>query len=250
MTTKKNTKVTSTEIAKIEDNANRLTNLFGNIDVAALNAAVEDIANRDTQLSGKEKILANEIIGQWETGVVEQLNNEQNKIQTFINSIKNFTTCYKTLIDNPEYFEPMQTIIDIAGLTDESVEIGKLIEAERYTEQELTSVKRCTEESDETSTEIEKLDAKYKKEKELTIKKHAHDKATRDLSRKLTEFTLTLNKNEDVQACLAKLTSYNRAITKNKTECRTKANTAKLAVSIDDKELRDKLKALINISVK
>ena len=103
---------------------------------------------------------------------------------------------------------------------------------------------------DATVTNLEKLEREYKACKECSIKREEYNKVLRKLNRVLSEFTSTLNKNADVQTALNKLTSFARILTKNKNECATKASSAKLAIAIDDKDLRDKLNALISITVK
>ena len=84
----------------------------------------------------------------------------------------------------------------------------------------------------------------------MTARQADLDKATRKRNRIASELSAMINKNPDVRTALNKLTSFARLLTKSKNECATKANSAKLAIAIDDKDLRDKLNALISIAVK
>lgn len=228
-----------------------VTQLFSSLDVAALNQAVEDIANRDPsqKFSNKEKNFALSIIDEWERGVVNQIRDEHDKVTTFVSLVKNFSREYKSLIDNPDYIEPLRQLIAVAGLDDKLMIIKDAIDAVHFAEEEVTILDKNGIDDDITNTDLEKLTMLHNLEKDRLVKQNAVNKAKRTLNRIVSEFGLELNKNEDVKAALNKLTSFSRALTKSKNECASKANSAKLAISIDDPALRTKLKALISISL-
>lgn len=224
--------------------------LFKNIDVKELNDAIMDIANRTGNLTDSEKSFAIKVVDKWQTGIVQKLRNEKDRIKDFVSMVKNFYTCYASLINNPEYNEPLQKLVEIAGLEDKAQEIGKLkAEADR-TVDELTILNKIGAEDDLTMTEIEKFDAAQDFKKEQLIKKNANVKAQRALNRAVAEFSNQLNGNQQVCDILAKLTSFSRKLSNSEAECASKANAATLAISIDDKDLRDKLNALIKIGLK
>lgn len=228
-----------------------VTQLFSSLDVAALNQAVEDIANRDPsqKFSNKEKNFALSIIDEWERGVVNQIRDEHDKVTTFVSLVKNFSREYKSLIDNPDYIEPLRQLITIAGLDDKLMTIKDAMDAVHFAEEEVAILDKNGIDDDITNTDLEKLTMLHNLEKDRLVKQNAVNKAKRTLNRIVSEFGLELNKNEDVKAALNKLTSFSRALTKSKNECASKANSAKLAISIDDPALRTKLKALISISL-
>ncbi len=228
-----------------------VTQLFSSLDVAALNQAVEDIANRDPsqKFSNKEKNFALSIIDEWERGVVNQIRDEHDKVTTFVSLVKNFSREYKSLIDNPDYIEPLRQLIAVAGLDDKLMTVKDAMDAVHFAEEEVAILDKNGIDDDITNTDLEKLTMLHNLEKDRLIKQNAANKAKRALNRIVSEFGLELNKNEDVKAALNKLTSFSRALTKSKNECASKANSAKLAISIDDPALRTKLKALISISL-
>lgn len=228
-----------------------VTQLFSSLDVAALNQAVEDIANRDPsqKFSNKEKNFALSIIDEWERGVVNQIRDEHDKVTTFVSLVKNFSREYKSLIDNPDYIEPLRQLIAVAGLDDKLMTIKDAMDAVHFAEEEVAILDKNGIDDDITNTDLEKLTMLHNLEKDRLVKQNAVNKAKRTLNRIVSEFGLELNKNEDVKAALNKLTSFSRALTKSKNECASKANSAKLAISIDDPALRTKLKALISISL-
>ena len=228
-----------------------VTQLFSSLDVAALNQAVEDIANRDPnqKFSNKEKNFALSIIDEWERGVVNQIRDEHDKVTTFVSLVKNFSREYKSLIDNPDYIEPLRQLIAVAGLEDKLMTIKDAMDAVHFAEEEVAILDKNGIDDDITNTDLEKLTMLHNLEKDRLVKQNAVNKAKRTLNRIVSEFGLELNKNEDVKAALNKLTSFSRALTKSKNECASKANSAKLAISIDDPALRTKLKALISISL-
>lgn len=233
--------------------ASDITSLFANINFQQLNSAIEDIANADKTLSEKEKEFAVSVIDKWEVGVVEQLENENEKVRSFVRYVKNFTQYYSTIIGNPEYEEPISKLIEIAGLSDKTADISDYLNEVNALKAELDSLENELELSradDATVTKLERLEREYEAAKECSIKREEYNKASRKLNRALSEFTSALNKNENVQTALNKLTSFARILTKNKNECATKASSAKLAIAIDDKDLREKLNALISITVK
>ena len=117
---KNENEVTETAVAVVTPTSD-ITSLFANIDAAGLNAAITDIANRQTNLTDKEKEFAVSVVNQWETGVVEQLSNENQKVLSFVQYVKNFSSYYNTLIDNPEYDLPLASIIELAGAEDKAV---------------------------------------------------------------------------------------------------------------------------------
>lgn len=228
-----------------------VTQLFSSLDVAALNQAVEDIANRDPsqKFSNKEKNFALSIIDEWERGVVNQIRDEHDKVTTFVSLVKNFSREYKSLIDNPDYIEPLRQLITVAGLDDKLMAIKDAMDAVHFAEEEVAILDKNGIDDDITNTDLEKLTMLHNLEKDRLVKQNTVNKAKRTLNRIVSEFGLELNKNEDVKAALNKLTSFSRALTKSKNECASKANSAKLAISIDDPALRTKLKALISISL-
>ncbi len=228
-----------------------ITQLFSSLDVAALNQAVEDIANRDPsqKFSNKEKNFALSIIDEWERGVVNQIRDEHDKVTTFVSLVKNFSREYKSLIDNPDYIEPLRQLIAVAGLDDKLMTIKDAMDAVHFAEEEVAILDKNGIDDDITNTDLEKLTMLHNLEKDRLVKQNTVNKAKRTLNRIVSEFGLELNKNEDVKAALNKLTSFSRALTKSKNECASKANSAKLAISIDDPALRTKLKALISISL-
>lgn len=249
---KTTTKSSDTALAVVKKTPSLdVTQLFSSLDVAALNQAVEDIANRDPnqKFSNKEKNFALSIIDEWERGVVNQIRDEHDKVTTFVSLVKNFSREYKSLIDNPDYIEPLRQLIAVAGLDDKLMTIKDAMDAVHFAEEEVAILDKNGIDDDITNTDLEKLTMLHNLEKDRLVKQNAVNKAKRTLNRIVSEFGLELNKNEDVKAALNKLTSFSRALTKSKNECASKANSAKLAISIDDPALRTKLKALISISL-
>jgi len=243
----KATKVAETAVAVVQPD---ITTSFSTLDVKALNDAIENIANRDSKLSNKEKKFAVEVVEQWETGVVEQLRDEHYKVTTFLEYVKNFSYNYQRLIDNPEYIEPLRQLVSLAGLDNEVMNIKDAMDNLAFAREEYELLNRDDIDTDESTTKLEKLELQYELSKEKLVKKSAYDKAQRNLNRVVSDFGLKLNKNDDVKTALSKLTSLTRVLNKNKTECATKANAAKLAISIDDVDLREKLNSLITITLK
>lgn len=242
--------VTETAVAVVTPTSD-ITSLFANIDVAGLNAAITDIANRQTNLTDKEKEFAVSVVNQWETGVVEQLSNENQKVLSFVQYVKNFSSYYNTLIDNPEYDLPLASIIGLAGAEDKAAEFKDAIDEVKFADEDVKAARSSYSEANDPSlTEFEALEKRYLYEKEMTARQADLDKATRKRNRIASELSAMINKNPDVRTALNKLTSFARLLTKSKNECATKANSAKLAIAIDDKDLRDKLNALISIAVK
>ena len=224
--------------------------LFKNIDVKELNDAITDIANRTGNLTDSEKSFAIKVVDKWQTGIVQKLRNEKDRIKDFVSMVKNFYNCYDSLINNPEYNEPLQKLVEIAGLEDKAQEIGKLKAEKDRAFNELTMLTKIGVEDDITMTEVEKFDAAQDFQKEQLIKRNASTKATRALNRVVGDFSNALNSNQQVCDILAKLTSLSRKLSNSEAECASKANAATLAISIDDKDLRDKLNALIKIGLK
>lgn len=246
------TETTETTTIAVVTPTESITDLFSNIDMAALNAAVENIANRpdDKVMTDTEKTTAVSIIDEWERNVVQNIANESSRVKEFIRNVKDVSGNYKTLLSNPDFTEPFQKLIETAGLTDLAQEAGDAIAQYELESRELNLFTRNGDDTSSTATAAENLDARYKFEKELLVKKDAATKAERAMNRKISELNRALNANADVKAALSTLTAFDRRLTKCKSECAGKSQAAKLAIAIDDKDIRDRLNALIAVNLK
>lgn len=248
--TTKTTVVTETALAKPAENTD-VTASFASIDMTELNAAIEGIANRQTKMSDEEKKYALEIVDDWNTGVVQAINDEHEKLNEFLNSVKDITRSYKTLMTNPDFAEPMMKLVEAANLQDKITVINDAIAAAEDAENELQYINNEPLDIDLTlATKLEELDARHKRSKEVLIAQNAANKAAREKDRLISEFNRAFNGNTDIKAAISSLTAFDRKLTRSVQACKTKANQAKLAIAIDDASLREKLSALININLK
>ena len=247
---KADTKTTAIAVAKPQPDIQSVLSLFSDLDISALNTAIEELGKRNNKLSGKEKKYGLEVVNQWERSVIAELNDERSKVTTFIGYMKNFSSNYRYLIDNPDYIEPTRQCIILAGLEDKLDDLKAALDEVAFAEEEVNIIRKNGAEVNESLTELERLEAQHAMEKDLLLKNNALSKARRNLNRIVSEFSIKLNSNPDVKDVLSKLTSFTRTLTKNTTEATRKANAAKLAISIDDPDLRSKLNALISVSLK
>jgi hypothetical protein len=226
--------------------------MFTSLDIQALNQAIEGIANRpaDKTMTDNEKSTAISVVEQWETNVIANIEHESNRVKEFVRNVKDVSYNYKTLLTNPDLFEPFQQLIETAGLTDLMGEVTEAIAAFNEESSELNLFMKTGADTSETATMVENLDKRYKYEKELLIKKNAAGKAERTMNRKISELNRALNANADVKAALSALTAFDRRLVRSKSECASKSQAAKLAIAIDDKDMRDRLNALISINLK
>jgi len=244
-------KATTTAIAvKEQTSIANLTDLFGVLDVESLNAAIEDISNREGVISNKEKKATIEIIDSWQRSVTEQLEAESSRISSFVKAVRGFsdTFNYRHLIGDPDYFEPMRQIIEIAKI--DTTALQEKINAQQLAYNEYQSLRNIGAERSATFTKLESLEKQYEFDKELSIKENTYNSACRELKREVVRISLVFNRNDNVQAALKKLASQAKSLQAQIKVSRDKANAAKMAVSIDDKELRNKLKELLKISVR
>lgn len=227
-----------------------LTTMFSSLDVVGLNKAVEDIANRQGTLSSEEKKNALVVVDKWEHGIVEQIKNERNKIEKFCDNVESFSRNYEYMIDNPEYIEPLHQIIVAAGLDKKLKPIGDAREAVKELEEELRILREFGYDTTDGMTEMQIFAAQQEFEKKKFLKEQELKKAKRKVERLISELSLELNKNKSVKLSISKLRTMSSMLLKNQSECAAKANSAKLAISIDDGELRAKLQALVLVTLK
>lgn len=245
-TPKADTKTKALAVAKPKVD---VTSLFANLDVAALNQAVDDISNRTGKITPDEKKNAICVIDKWEKGVVEQIRSERRKIETFCNYVESFSTSFEYMVDNVEYIEPLRQLIENAGLSKKLPAIAAARSEYNLLKEELNGFRDIGPESTITMTEDEQFKKQQAYERDLFIKQNEINKANRKYKKLVSELSLELNRNKGVKLAISKLRSAANTLLKNESVCATKANTAKLAVSIDDEKLREKLKALTLISL-
>ena len=236
---------------EVREKTGDITTLFARLDVQELDSAIQGIADTDHNLSEDEKKYAVEVIKNWNTAVVEAISNEDQRIKEFLQAIRDISYHYKTLMTNPDFEEPLNKLIQIAGLEDKAAALGGLIS-------DVEDAERAVKELDDTpldidlelATESEKIDARAKRSHERLTLETKRNKAKRALNAAISEFNRALNGNADVKAALSSLGAFERRLCRSKSTCQTKATAATLAVSINDKDMREKLGALINITIK
>lgn len=227
-----------------------ITSFFSNLDVDELNNAITDIANTSASLTDSEKKYATQIIDEWTDGVVKCIKSERHRIAEFLHCVQDVPACYPKLMAS-HLIDVFTSLVSAAGLSNEASEIGFAIQEHNNSVYEYNTVFSAPLDIDDTiATDFEKINAKMSAAKKIIAAENKLRMTDRIKHIKLSEFNRKFAVNPYVTTAISQLKSFDRKLARTATLCKNKANEAKMAVVINDKDVREKLCALINACVK
>lgn len=223
-----------------------LTEFFGNIDFAKLNASIAALANRG-ELTKVEKKSALEIIDSWNKNVIEKINIEKSKLDDFLSAIQ---PGYKyggkqisSLITEQLYIDELEYLVDKVGMTQVYEELQDAIDEYNCTVTMQKSKQNIVIDLDTTVEQeiLQRADV----EKENIKLNAAVTRAGNKVAKLDAKIIDAINADKDILKGLRTLKKKSAMMRTAAVECTDMAELAKINVTIDDANVRDALKDLI-----
>lgn len=242
------TKKTDIIVAPQQDQLAQVNTFFGDIDFNKLNETISQLANRQ-KLTKVEKTSALEIIDAWNTNIIGKLDIEKTSITQFINAL--YGTGHQNgisdLISHQAHIDELELLIDYIGANEQYSTLIDTMDQYTVVSGMLQNQPRLV--IDLASTKAEEI-IQYK---DMQLEQHKVDAECKRLGNKIarlnTEIAKMLVANKDVQTLIRGLKKKVSAMNKMKTQCTDKAQLAKINVTIDDTNVRDALKDLIDFKI-
>lgn len=241
----------STEVKGREVAAGILPKLFNDINFNDLNKAIEVISEHSGKLDDEQRKSALDIVDEWNRSVVNRLKNHEEEISVFVQFLTSKSRDFRGYHTDPVARFGETKLQALAQSTGTSELLTKYLEArDHYDEisENSPEVVDYSEDPDLTLAELElkKIDA-VREKREHTIKcQRARNAETNALRAWIVE----LNKNEGIREMVAKGKRYHNQVTTFSEECKMKAQSAKLSLTIPDADIRQAIKELIDFSSK
>ena len=242
------TKTTEIIVAPQQDQLAQINAFFGDIDFNKLNDTISQLANRQ-KLTKVEKTSALEIIDSWNTNIIGKLDIEKDSITQFINALYGVgrQNGISDLISSQAHIDELELLIDYIGANEQYDTLIDTMDQYAVVSGVLQNQPRLV--IDLESTKAEEI-IQYK---DLQLEQIKVDAECKRLGNKIarlnTEIAKMLVADKDVQTLIRGLKKKATAMNKMKTECTDKAQLAKINVTIDDNNVRDALKDLINFKI-
>lgn len=231
--------------------ATNINEFFGNIDFSKLSASIQALANRQTNLSCMEKKSAGEVIDEWNKNVLDKIRIEEDNITTFLSAIA--PTGYRThsgissLIDTQMFIPELEFIIDKIGMRQQYEELEDTMAEYSAAEALLNNTQNVVRDTT-TTVEDEILQAKDIKLERIK-KQAAVTRIGNKIAKLNTEIIMAINADKDIIKSLKLLRRKTTDLKKAELKCSDVASLAKINVTIDDANIRDTLRDIINFSL-
>ena len=227
-----------------------LSDFFGNIDFQKLNASITSLANRG-ELSKTEKKSAMEIINTWNKNVIEKINIEKSKIDEFLAAIQPSQNYYgkpiSSLITEQLYIDELEFLIDKVGMRQVYEELQDAID-EYNCALAMQKTKQGIVIDLDTTAEQEVLQ-KAELDKENIKLNAAVTRSGNKVAKLDAKIIDAINADKDILKGLRALKKKSALMRTAAVECTDMAELAKINVTIDDANVREALKDLVNFKL-
>lgn len=227
-----------------------LSDFFGNIDFAKLNASISALANHGS-LTKVEKKSAMEIITTWNQNVIEKIRIEMDKINDFLSAIQPGQRYggkqISSLITEQLYIDELEFLIDKVGITSAYDALQDAIDeyncalAMQKTKQNMVI--------DLDTTAEQQILQKADIDKESIKLNAAVTRAGNKVAKLDAQIIDAINADKDILKGLRALKKKASLMRTAAVECTDMAELAKINVTIDDANVRDALTDLINFKL-
>lgn len=231
--------------------AANINEFFGNIDFDKLSASIQTLANRQTNLSCIEKKSAGEVIDEWNKNVLEKIRVEENNITMFLSALAptGYHVCsgISSLINAQMFIPELEFIIDKLDMRQQYEELEDVMTQYNAAEALLGNTQSIVKDVT-TTVEDEILQAKDI-ELERIKKQAAVTKLGNKIAKLNIEIITAINADKDIIKSLKLLRRKSTDLKKAELKCSDVASLAKINVTIDDANIRDTLRDIINFSL-
>lgn len=229
-----------------------INGFFGNIDFNKLSASIQALADRKTNLSCIEKKSASEIIDEWNRNVLDKIRAEEGNIEMFLNAImpsqgQNFTGV-SSLIQSQAFIPELEFLIDKANVRDKYEELEDIMY--EYDAAKAAAANRQAVVHDTATTVESEIIQRKDIELENIRKTAAITKIGNKIAKLNSEITAAIGSDKEIVKSLRLLKRKCAEMKKAELKCSDVAQLAKINVTIDDADIRDTLREIINFSLK
>lgn len=211
------------------------------IDFGPLSQIIDHLGNANSQMTESEKQAAREIIAEWESNVVDRLQVQVTDAKKCLDMLS-FSQRQLLYIDE-DLLEKLSKAADAHDLFEKYIAATEAVLIHRSMQPQ-EAVK------DPDRTIKENMEAAQKYQLDMQLYQMKHGQLERESAKALNRLIGVLNDNEDIKTLKARLKNYCQNATKYRNDCSSKAQAAKIAVSINSPEVRGLLKELVNFSIK
>ena len=224
--------------------------IFNQIDFSPLHEAIEKLSQTSTALTSAEQHDARNLIMQWETNILEQLNHKAYSIRDFLSEIECRSYDDAMFDETWEHYDRVQAMIQHSSALKKLWKAAKTAR-EAYDECRIETESLRAEEPhlDLNSTLEESLEATIqhkhsvrKKEVRLANIEYKYKAAKR-------QFCLALRKDKDIIEFCKSLRATEKNMYIYRQEASHLAQTAKLNISIQDPNVHAVLKEMLNFRI-
>lgn len=227
-----------------KDFANQLIpNLFSDIDFDGLNNVIDNMANVSGALSDDDKDFARNLISEWNDTVIIRLNDKNSEAQGFV---RFFEPNNQDLYLNHLAFEDFA--YDVADKTNTIPQYEAVVKAQ----EELELFKSTKPESVTTDPDLpltEDIKRRQQYEADYAIYQLRMDKLKRQLSLAITKWKREMGKEKVIKDLLTQSRKMANGTAKMRDAATSKAQLAKLNITISDQATREALKELVEFSI-
>lgn len=248
--TKKTKEATAVAVKKADANVPaelmQVANNFFNVDFSAMNSTIDSLANRG-KLSTIEKHEANKIIDTWNDNVVNKLKLEERNIRDFLSRISgSMNSGIPSCIDNQQFIDEIEMLVEYAGLQDKYDEMCATVDEYNTALAIKNNIPSIDDDIDTTEGELIYMRRDY--EYEVTVAQKNLQKVGNKLARQNAAIVAALNADPNVRKIIAQLKKRAANMAKMSTMCCDKAQLAKINITIDDDNVRNTLKELVELT--
>lgn len=218
--------------------------LFKDIDFSGISKAIEKIGDANASLTADEKDMANKIVDQWQSDVVDRLRGRGREMNDFIgffevgssgrvqgaDKLDDIGEDLATKTNSVKEFEALQTLIE------ELMDLHETRPVEPSAHLEVNK----------TQKDILEEENKYKLDKavyDLNVRKQQ-----REIFIAEKAWKKLLKQNKEVSELIKKAKKFNKEMGTFTNMCHDKAQIAKLNITVSNADVRSALKDLLNFS--
>ena len=235
-TKKENTEVKDVVIATPAQGLNQIFGInFGDVNLNELNNTIESLAEHSETLSAEEKTAAIGIIDSWNKNVVQRLYAHRDDMNQFTSFFGGY---YNNLIT-----ENQQLIL--AKYTHTEILFSEYLQVKREFDK-LKEAAPVVPDADDDMSKLEIAKAYKDYEYNRAVYNNQFNKVNRRFNKAYKAWLDEVKKDPEITAALDKSNKYNRNLNKLINDCESKANLAKLNVTISSSTVRDSLKSLLD----
>lgn len=244
--------VTTVAVKKSTANTNvpaelmQVANNFFNVDFSAMNATIDNLANRG-KISAIEKHEANKIIDTWNDNVVNKLKLEERNIKDFLSRISgSVNSGIPNCIENQMFIDEIEALVDYAGLQDQYEEMCDTVDEYNAALAILNNIPSLDDDIDTTEGEL--IYMRRDHEYAVTVAQKNLQKIGNKLARQNAAMVAAFNADPNVRKIIAQLKKRATSMAKMSATCCDKAQLAKINITIDDDAVRNTLKELVELT--